>query len=112
MAEILPPDAIVIGERSNQMLMSLPIRTATTFADNSNPVPVVSRIRKRYPDAPLYALLDTQHSYILQHFREHAKEYRLGVVGKFAMPSFAAGTPSDVYLCKIDFLPANGKAAH
>jgi len=101
LAKLLPKDAIVIGERSNQMLMSLPIRTATTFAANSDPIPVIESILKAEPEAKLYALADSQHAYNLQHYREHAKEYALQPIKTFKMPSFGAGKPSDVYLCKI-----------
>lgn len=100
-AKLVPEDAVVIGERSNQMLMSIPIRTATTFAANSDPIPVIESILKAKPDAKLYALADSQHAYNLQHYREHAKEYALQPVKTFKMPSFGTGTPADVYLCKI-----------
>ena len=98
---VLPKDAIVIGERSNQMLMSLPIRTATTFAANSDPIPVVESILKAEPNAKLYALADSQHAYNLQHYREHANEYQLRHVMTFKMPSFGNGNPADVYLCEL-----------
>ena len=52
-SKLVPEDAVVIGERSNQMLMSLPIRTATTFAANSDPIPVIESILKAKPDAKL-----------------------------------------------------------
>ena len=100
-AKLVPKDAVVIGERSNQMLMSLPIRTATTFAANSDPIPVIESILKAKPDAKLYALADSHHAYNLQHYREHAKEYALQPVKTFKMPSFGNGAPADVYLCKI-----------
>ena len=101
LAALLPQDAIVIGERSNQMLMSLPIRTATTFAANSDPIPVIREILAAKPDAKLYALADSQHAYNLQHYREHAKEFALRHIKTFKMPSFGTGAPSDVYLCEI-----------
>lgn len=101
LSKLLPSDAIVVGERANQLLMSLPIRTATTFAANSNPIPVLARIRARYPAAPLYALIDSQHSYCVQHYKDHAKEYRLDLVKSFKMPSFGSGNPADVHLCRI-----------
>lgn len=104
LSELLPKDAIVIGERSNQMLMSLPIRTATTFAANSDPIPVIESILKSEPDAKLYALADSQHAYNLQHYREHANEYRLHLIQTFKMPSFGTGAPSDVLLCRIEVL--------
>ena len=106
LAAILPQDAIVLGERSNQMLLSLPVRTATTFAASSNPIPVVESILAAEPEAKLYALLDTQHSYCLRHFQEHAAKYRLRLVKTFKMPSFADGSPVDVHLAAIE--PAKG----
>ena len=101
MKQLLPADAVVIGERSNQMLMSLPIRTATTIVSNSDPIPVVESILKSDPAAKLYALADSQQAYNLQHFREHAKEYRLDLMKEFKMPSFGNGSPASVYLCRI-----------
>lgn len=101
LASLLPDDAIVIGERSNQLLMSLPIRTATTFAANSDPIPVIKSILKSEPEAKLYALADSQHAYNLQHYREHAKEFRLDLVKEFALPSFANGLPAKVFFCRI-----------
>ena len=99
--KILPKDAVVIGERSNQMLMSLPVRTATTFVANSDPIPVIESILKADPNAKLYALADSQHAYNLQHYREHANEYRLRHMKTFKMPSFGNGSPADVYLCAL-----------
>ncbi len=98
---LLPKDAIVIGERSNQMLMSLPIRTATTFAANSDPIPVIESILKSEPNAKLYALADSQHAYNIQHYREHADKYRLRLIKTMKMPSFGTGALADVYLCEI-----------
>ncbi len=107
LSSLIPQDAIVIGERSNQMLMSLPIRTATTFASNSNPVPVIEAILKANPDAKLYALVDSQHSYNLQHYREHADKYRLRHITTVKMPSFGNGSPADVHLASIEVLGRN-----
>lgn len=101
LAALLPKEAIVIGERSNQMLMSLPIRTATTFPSNSDPIPVIESILKVEPDAKLYALADAQHSYNLRHYKEHADKYRLRPLKTFRMPSFGTGALSDVYLFEI-----------
>jgi len=99
---LVPEDAIVIGERSNQMFLSLPIRTATTFAANSDPIPVIKSILKKDPSAKLYALADSQHAYNLQHYQKHAKELTLQPVKVFKMPSFGTGALADVYLCKIN----------
>ena len=102
LVSLLPKDAIVIGERANQMLMSLPIRAATTFAAGSNPIPVIQTILQREPSAKLYALIDPQHPYNLQHYREHAKTYALHPVKVLKMPSFGNGSPTDIHLCRIE----------
>lgn len=101
LAALLPKDAIVIGERSNQMLMSLPVRTATTFASNSDPIPIIESILKAEPGAKLYALADSQHAYNLQHYKKHADKYQLRLVKTFKMPSFGTGALADVHLCEI-----------
>ena len=101
LVSLLPKDAIVIGERANQMLMSLPIRTATTFPANSDPMPVIRSVRKADPDAKLFALVDTQHAYNLQHYRKHADEVQLRLLKTLRMPSFSSGALCDVHLCEI-----------
>ena len=101
LSSLLPSDAIVIGERSNQMLMSLPVRTATTFPSNSDPIPIIESILKSEPNAKLYALADSQHAYNLQHYRKHENKYRLRHIRTLKMPSFGDGRLADVYLCEI-----------
>ena len=100
-AALVPENAVVVGERSNQMLMSLPIRTATTFPANSDPMPVVRAVRKADPGVKLFALVDTQHAYNLQHYREHADEVQLRLLKTLRMPSFSSGALCDVHLCEI-----------
>jgi len=110
LAKLVPEDAIVLGERTDQAFFSLPIRTASTFLTASDPIPYVERFLKRNPKSRIYALIDTQCAYNLQHFREHAKEYRLDLVKKFQMPSFSDGRLADVYLCKVIPLRTSGSA--
>ena len=107
--KLVPHDAILLGERSSQVCMSLPIRTATTFLANSDPIPVIEALRKREPDVKLYALADSQHSYMLKHFMENKDKVRLDLVKTFKMPSFANGKPVDVHLCKINVLKGTHK---
>jgi len=108
--KLLPEDAIVLGERTDQALFSLPIRSVSTFLAASNPIPFVERILKQDPNAKIYALVDSQCDYNLQHFQKHEKEYRLDLVKKFLMPSFANGQLADVYLCKVIPLRTSGSA--
>ena len=104
-AGLLPEGAVVIGERSRQVLMGQPFRTATTMP-GCDPIPIVRRLLAADPEAKLFALADSQNAYNLQHFREHAREYRLDLVREFKLPSFANGQPASVYLCRIVQLPS------
>ena len=106
---LVPHDAIILGERSSQVCMSLPIRTSTTFLANSNPIPVIESLRKREPDVKLYAIADSQHAYMLKHFMENKDKVRLELVKTFKMPSFATGKPADVHLCRINVLKETHK---
>ena len=101
LAKLLPEDAIVLGERSDQMLMSVPVRTSSTFIANSDGTKTAEDILKVRPDAKLYLLADTQHSYNLQNFSKKKERFALQPLAKFSMPSFANGRPADVHLCKI-----------
>lgn len=96
----LPSNAVVIGERARQVLMAKPFRTATTMP-GCDPIPIVKQLLEKEPTTPLYALTDSQNAYNLQHFREHANEFRLDCLKVFKMPSFMTGKPADVYLCRI-----------
>lgn len=101
LGEIVPEDAVVLGERSSQAFMAYPVRTATTFIDNSNPFPIIEELRKRDPKVKLYAIIDVQHSYMLGHFRKNPEKCRLELVKTVKMPSFASGEPVEVHLCRI-----------
>ena len=103
---ILPPDAVVIGERSSAVLMGSAIRTATTMP-GCDPIPIVDSLLERNPKTPLFALADSQNAYNLQHFREHADKYGLQLLKTFKMPSFGNGSPADVHLCRIIPLKPN-----
>ena len=107
-ARLVPENAVVIGERSRQVLMGQPHRTATTMP-GCDPMPIVEKLLAKDSDAPLFALADSQNAYNLQHFREHAADYRLLLMKEFAMPSFANGSPAKVYLCCI--VPTRRKPA-
>lgn len=98
---LLPSNAVVVGERSNQMLMSLPIKTATTFPKNSDPIPIIEAVLKANADTPVFALVDSQHSYCMQHFRENSHRFQLRHVYKFRMPGFGTGRLVDVHLCRV-----------
>ena len=99
-ARIVPENAVVIGERARQVLMGRPHRTATTMP-GCDPIPIVEKLLSKDPSTPLYALADSQNAYNLQHFREHAADYRLAPLKEFMMPSFVNGAPAKVYLCRV-----------
>ena len=104
LAKLLPPDAVVLGERSNQMLMSVPVRTASTILANSDGTVTAEAVLKANPDAKLYLMADTQQAYNLQNFARKKDRFALQPLAKFKMPSFATGKPVDVHLCRINVL--------
>jgi len=106
--KLLPENAVVIGERSTQVLMGTPLRTATTMP-GCNPIPIVQKLLEENSSCPIYGLLDSQNAYNLQHFQKHAKEYRLMPINTFKMPSFMNGRPADVYLCRVEPIRPKGK---
>ena len=99
-AKALPEGAIVIGERSTQVLMGQPFRTVTTMP-GCNPIPIVEKLVKRDPQVKLYGLLDSQNAYNIQHFQKNRDRYELLLLKKFRMPSFASAKPADVFFCQI-----------
>jgi len=101
LARVWPKDAIVLGERSNQVLMSTPIRTACTFPTNSDPIPIVKQVLEKEPTAKMYALIDTEQAYNLQHYQENKDWIALVPITKVKLPSFATGHLIDVHLAEI-----------
>jgi len=101
LAKLVPPDAVVIGERTDQAFLSLPVRTAATFISNSDPIPVIKDLLKRDPKTKLYAFADSQHAYNLQHYQKNAKDFQLVLMKTFKLPSFGTGKLADVHLCRI-----------
>lgn len=99
-AGMVSENSVVIGERSRQMLMGHPVRTATTMP-GCDPIPIVETLLRKDPSVNLFALADSQNAYNLQHFREHSKEYRLDLLKEYKLPSFASGRPASVYFCRI-----------
>ena len=99
-AKLLPEGAVVIGERSTQVLMGQPFRTATTMP-GCNPIPIIERLVERDPQVKLYGLLDSQNAYNIQHLQKNKDKYDLRLLRKFSMPSFASTKPADVFFCQI-----------
>lgn len=99
-SKLLPKGAVVIGERSTQVLMGQPFRTATTMP-GCNPIPIIERLVKRDPRVKLYGLLDSQNAYNIQHLQKNKDKYDLRLLKRFSMPSFASAKPADVFFCQI-----------
>lgn len=100
-AKTVKEGSVVIGERSTQVLMGQPVRTATTMP-GCNPIPIVEKILERNPQVDLYGLLDSQNAYNLRHFQENRDKFDLVLLKKYSMPSFSSAKPTDVFFCKIN----------
>ena len=99
-AALVPTNSVVIGERSSQVLMGKPIKTATTMP-GCDPIPIVKSLLERDGTVSLFALADSQNAYNLQHFQKHAQDYKLHLLKEFKMRSFANAKPASVYFCRI-----------
>jgi 4-amino-4-deoxy-L-arabinose transferase-like glycosyltransferase len=101
-ARLVPRNAVVFGERTPQLLLSL--RPRVVPAPNADPVPFVMAVHKKYPERPLYAILDSEHNYHFSHYEAAKDKLRLEVVHTLKLPSFNNGQPSNVFLARINFI--------
>jgi hypothetical protein len=102
LAKLVPDDAVVFGERAPQLFLSL--KTRVSPVPNHNPVPFVLDVHQKFPDRPLFALLDSEHNYHFKHYEENKDKIRTTVVHTLQLPSFNTGLPSNVYLVRLQVL--------
>jgi len=99
LAKIVPDNAVVFGERAPQLFLSLKARVSPL--PNADPVPVVLNIHERYPDFPLFALLDAEHNYHFTHYDKNKDKIQMQVLHTLKLPSFNDGKPVDVFLVRL-----------
>ena len=112
LAKLVPDNAVVFGERAPQLFLSLKPRVSPL--PNADPVPTVLNIHKRYPDRPLFALLDAEHNYHFTHYEQNKDKIQMQVLHTMKLPSFNTGLPSNVYLVRLlvnDTAKEKGRAA-
>ncbi len=102
LAKLVPDDAVVFGERAPQLFLSL--KTRVSPVPNHNPVPFVLDVHKKFPERPLFALLDSEHNYHFKHYEDNKDKIRTTVVHTLQLPSFNTGLPSNVYLVRLQVL--------
>ena len=100
-ARLVPKNALVVGERANDLLMSVPLRTATTFPTAGDPTPVLDAARALNAQTPLYALLPMNPQNLNYRKILAQNRHRLVKVKSFRLPSFRDGKPEDVWLCRV-----------
>ncbi len=100
-AKLVPKNALVVGERTNDLLMSAPIQTATTFPTAGDPVPVLDAARKQNPGRPVYMLMPMNPQNLNYRKILEQDRYQLVKVKCFRLPSFKDGKPEDVWLCHV-----------
>lgn len=100
-ARLVPANALVVGERANDLLMSVPLQTASTFPSAGDPVPAIDAARAKNPRRPVYVLmpLDAQNLNYRKILAQN--RHRLVKVKSFRLPSFRDGKPEDVWLCRV-----------
>lgn len=99
LSTLLPSNAVVFGERAPQLC--LPLKARVSAAPNADPVPLVLAMHERYPERPLFALIDAEHNYHYEHYVRNKERIQLQVLHTMKLPSFNTGLPSDVFLCRL-----------
>lgn len=102
LAKLLPDNAVVFGERAPQLCLTLKARVSP--APNRDPVPTVMAMHEKFPDRPLFALLDSEHNYHFTHYEENKDKIRMEVLHTLKLPSFNTSLPSDVFLVRLHIL--------
>jgi 4-amino-4-deoxy-L-arabinose transferase-like glycosyltransferase len=107
LAKLVPENAVVFGERAPQLFLSLKPRVAP--CPNGDPVPAVLKMHTRYPNRPLYAVLDAEHNYHYSHYEKNKDKLQLQVIHTLKLPSFNTSLPSDVFLIRLWVIDKNIK---
>jgi len=102
LANFLPDNAVVFGERAPQVLLTLHPRTSAL--PNNNPVPYLYAVNKKHPTFPLYALIDSEHNYHYVHYEKHKDKIRMEVLHTVKLPSFNTCLPVNTYLVRLHLL--------
>jgi hypothetical protein len=63
----------------------------------------------RYPNRPLYAVLDAEHNYHYSHYEKNKDKLQLQVIHTLKLPSFNTSLPSDVFLIRLWVIDKNIK---
>ena len=98
---VIPPNALVIGERAPQLLLATSVKAASSFLFNCDPMPVVEAMAKKSPETPIIALLDREQIYNWQHYEQNKDKVTCRPFEKMVLPSFATGKPIDIYIAEI-----------
>lgn len=109
LAAIVPTNAVVFGERAPQLMLSLQARVSPL--PNADPVPTVLKVHAKFPDRPLFALLDSEHTYHYTHYENNKDKLRYVVVHALKLPSFNNSKPIDVFLVRLYVLTNSPPAA-
>lgn len=102
LAKIVPDNAVVFGERSPQLFLSLKPRVSPL--PNADPVPTVLKVHEKFPERPLFALLDSEHNYHYSHYMNNTNRIRMEVVHTLRLPSFNSGLPVEAFLVRLHIL--------
>lgn len=108
-ARLVPKNALVVGERANDLLMSVPLRTATTFPTAGDPTPVLDAARALNAQTPLYALLPMNPQNLNYRSFLEKRKYGLVKVKSFPLPAFKDGRNEETWLCRVVPLPESSR---
>lgn len=107
LAKIVPDNAVVFGERTPQLFLSLKPRVSPL--PNADPVPTVLKVHEKFPERPLFALLDSEHNYHYTHYMNNTNRIRMEVVRTLRLPSFNSGLPVETFLVRLHILDTHNR---
>jgi 4-amino-4-deoxy-L-arabinose transferase-like glycosyltransferase len=96
--QILPANAVVTGERSSQLLLTLPARAMPTSGDS---IPMLQALHKSDPSTAFYCIVDPEHAYVWQYYKKNPDKISMELIHKMRLPSFGSGMPIDVFLARL-----------
>jgi uncharacterized membrane protein YphA (DoxX/SURF4 family) len=96
--KLLPDNAVVTGERSPQLLLTLSARAVPSSGDT---IPVLQALYKSDPSIPFYCIVDPEHAYVWQYYRNSPDKISMELIHKMKLPSFGSGMPIDVFLARL-----------
>jgi uncharacterized membrane protein YczE len=97
----LPADAVVIGERAPQVLISTPISAMPIV--NRDPMKDILAYHEKFPNQSLHALVAQGGDRHTADYMNNRDKVRLQPIAQMTLPNFGTGIPENVILVQLHF---------